>query len=113
MPTTLTGRQRQYLKGLAHGGKVPLCQIGANGLSDAAIKDIEAVFRSHELIKVQFLEKGEIDRFEYAEQLAQRTGAAVVQVIGFKAVLYRPNPEKPRIKLPEAGQSIRGATASE
>jgi RNA-binding protein len=36
---------------------------------------------------------------EAAELLAEKTGAAVVQSIGSRFVLYRPNPEKPVIRL--------------
>jgi RNA-binding protein len=104
MSTPLNSRQRQYLKGLAHGDKVPLCQIGKEGISDRVVSSIDAALKGSELIKVQFLEKGEIDRFAYAEDIARRTNAEVVQVIGFKAIVYRRNPEKPRIVLPEGGE---------
>ena len=34
--------------------------------------------------------------------LAEKCGADVVQVIGSKFVLYRPDPDEPVIKLPKA-----------
>ena len=100
--STLTSRQRRYLKGLAHGGKVPLCHVGREGLSDGQLKSLNAALSDHELIKVQFVDKENIDRRAYAVEVADAVRAQLVQVIGFKAVLYRSNPEQPAIRLPTA-----------
>lgn len=98
--SSLTSKQRRFLKGRAHGDKVPLCHIGKDGLSEPALASIRTTLTAHELIKVHFVDKEDIDRHELAEQTAKALGAELVQVIGFKAVLYRANPENPRIVLP-------------
>jgi RNA-binding protein len=98
---TLNSKQRRYLKGLAHGDRVPACQVGKAGLTEPVKASINTALRDHELIKVQFIDKELIDRHEMAGGVAEALGAHLVQLIGFKAVLYRRNPEKPRIVLPQ------------
>ena len=41
-----------------------------------------------------------MDAREAAAELAEATGAEVVQVIGKKIVLYKPDKDKPKIELP-------------
>jgi len=96
----LTGKQRKYLKGLAHGDRPPLFQVGRDGLADNVMASLDSALTSHELVKVQFLEKGDIDRKAYARSIAERLGAELVQLIGYKASFYRANTEEPRIVLP-------------
>ncbi len=100
MTEALTNKQRAYLKGLGHGNKPPLFQVGKEGLSEALVASIDKALTDHELIKVQFLEKGDIDRKEYARTLAESCRAHLVQLIGYRALLYRPHPQERRIKLP-------------
>ncbi len=38
--------------------------------------------------------------------IAENTGADVVQVIGYKFVLYKANPDEPKIKLPKANKKV-------
>ena len=47
----LTGGQRKYLRGLAHGKK-PLVLIGKNGLTESLFVALDEALESHELIKV-------------------------------------------------------------
>jgi RNA-binding protein len=49
---------------------------------------------------VRVLESAPLDRRETAEELSSRTGAALAQVLGRTFLLYKPDPEKPRIELP-------------
>ncbi|MBD3243650.1 MAG: ribosome assembly RNA-binding protein YhbY [Chitinivibrionales bacterium] len=101
MATSLTSKQRRHLKGLAHGSRPPLFQVGREGLSEQVVRSLDAALDDHELIKVQFLEGADIDRKDYARQLSEQLDAALVQLIGFKAVYYRPRKENPRIVLPQ------------
>jgi len=96
----LTSGQRRHLKGLAHGDRVPVCQIGREGLTDSVQRSIDQALTNHELIKIQFIDRQNVDRHAAAGDTAERLGAQLVQVIGFKAVLYRRNPDRPRIQLP-------------
>lgn len=94
----LNSKQRAYLKGLA-ANIDPTFQIGKGGVNDAQVAQIDDYLRVHELIKIKVLENSMYISREAAEEIASKIGADVVIVIGSKAVLYKPNPEKPVINL--------------
>jgi RNA-binding protein len=97
----LNSTQRKYLKGLAHHLN-PVLQIGKEGLSGQVIQSLDQALKHHELVKIGLLETSGLNRKEAAREMAARLEAQVVQVIGFKISLYRPNPKKKkRISLPE------------
>jgi RNA-binding protein len=100
---TLTPRQRQYLKGLAHALK-PLLQVGKEGVTDALLLSITQALSHRELLKVKVLDAAPESPRESAGQIVSRLESTeVVQVIGKTVVLYRPHPETPEIKLPNRG----------
>ncbi len=94
----LTGKQRAKLKGLAQSLDA-IAQFGKNELSGEQIKMVDQALTKRELIKCRVLDTSPYSAREAAELLAEKTGAAVVQSIGSRFVLYRPNPEKPVIRL--------------
>ena len=84
----MTSKERAYLKGLAN--RVPsLYQVGKDGISENMIKQIDDALAARELIKGNVLENSMLSVREVAEELAEKTGAQVVQVIGNKFILYR------------------------
>jgi RNA-binding protein len=84
----MTSKERAYLKGLAN--RVPsLYQVGKDGISENMIKQIDDALAARELIKGNVLENSMLTVREVAEELAEKTGAQVVQVIGNKFILYR------------------------
>lgn len=95
----LTTSQRTKLRGLAHGLK-PVVWLGKQGLSDGAVREVEAALLAHELIKVQGSGSRE-ERQANARELADRVGAEMLAQIGRTVVLYRrhPDPEKRSIDL--------------
>jgi RNA-binding protein len=95
----LTGKQRRYLRGMAHNLK-PLVQVGKESVSEALVAAVDQALLDHELIKVKIGENAEGDRHEIAEDLGKKTGSEVAQVLGNTIVLYRQHPEKPGIELP-------------
>jgi len=97
---TLTSKQKQYLKGLAHPLS-PLVQIGKEGITDALSEAVDAALAHHELIKVRVRETSPLERSECGEALAGALRASVVQEIGRVVVLYRRHAEKPKIVLPK------------
>lgn len=97
----LTSKQRQYLRGLAHHID-PVVLVGDSGLSEAVIEKTREELEHHELIKVRFLDTGELGAREAGAPLAAAAGATLVQVIGRMAVLYKARAKKPDIKLPPA-----------
>jgi len=77
-----------------------LLQIGHEGVTDAVVAQANDQLRRHELIKVRVLESSPLDRREAADELSARSGAALAQVLGRTFLLYKRDPEKPRIELP-------------
>ncbi len=92
----LTGRQRKFLRGLAHGFE-PLVHVGGAGVTEAILRAVDAALTAHELIKVRLHQPAA--KHDDAEALAAGTGAALCGLVGHVVILYRPHPEKPTIKL--------------
>lgn len=95
----LTGKQRRHLRALGHALR-PVAQVGKEGISDGMIAAVDRALADHELVKVRIAESAGLDREDAAAQLASRTESAVAQVLGNVVLLYRPDPEEPRIRLP-------------
>lgn len=108
----MTSVQRAYLKGLA--SKLdPSFRIGKSGLTPELTEAIREFFNRNELVKVVVLKNCLEDPREIAQTAADRTRSQLVQVIGKKFVLYKPDPEKPKIQLPKSGgQPSSGKNAS-
>lgn len=99
---SLSTRQKQFLKGVAHSMS-PLVQIGKEGLSSGVMDLIKKELLHHELIKVKIGNNSGLEKKETSVEIAQMSGAALVQLIGKTIVLYKENPKRPkdkRIKLP-------------
>ena len=92
----LTSKQRAKLRGLANQMDTIL-QVGKGGIQDALVKQVDEALTARELIKLRALETAPESARQIAGDLAQATGADVVQVIGTRFVLYRRNPEKSQI----------------
>ncbi len=97
----LTSKQRAYLRGIAQSYDTIL-QVGKGGISENLITQVNDALRKRELIKLRVLDNSMLTAREAAEQLAQAAEADVVQVIGSRFVLYKPNPEEPVIDMKAA-----------
>ena len=96
----LTGKQRQYLKGLAHP-LAPIVRVGKGGVTAAVIEETRKSLASHELVKVRVDLDASADRRAAAESLATAADAHLAATIGKIAILYREREEEPEIKLPK------------
>jgi RNA-binding protein len=96
----LNERQRRHLRGLAHPIK-PIIFIGHAGTSDGVVAETVRALHDHELIKVRVSGMEREARDEALASLATRTNSEMVGRIGHTATLFRRNPEKPRVVLPE------------
>ena len=94
----LTVAQRKYLKALAHSMK-PVVMIGAQGLTEAVIRETGVALAAHELIKVRVLGDDRTAREAWFQELCAALEAAPVQHIGKVLLLYKPG-EKPKLLLP-------------
>jgi len=89
----MTGKERAALRAEANH-LTTIQQVGHNGIGEELIKNIDAALTARELIKLRVLETCPHTAREAADLLAEATGAEVIQVIGYRFVLYRLNPEK-------------------
>ncbi len=99
----LTGKETRHLRGLGHHLK-PVVMIGKEEVNDRVIQAVEESLDAHELIKVKIQEGCMMDREELAGIIVERTGAALVQILGKTLLFYRPS-DKEKIKLPGGGPS--------
>ena len=91
--------QKKYLRGLGHGLK-PLIMVGDAGLSESLLVEFESTLAHHELIKVRVRVGDRKARDAIIDEMCSSSGAALVQRVGNMALLYRENPEKKKIVLP-------------
>ncbi|MBE7043813.1 MAG: ribosome assembly RNA-binding protein YhbY [Ruminococcaceae bacterium] len=96
----MTSKQRAYLMSLASNLN-PVFQIGKSSLTPEITDAISECFNNNELIKIGVLKNCMDDPKAIGEVLAERTRSQLVQVIGKKIVLYKPNKDKPKIELPK------------
>ena len=97
---TLSSHQRKFLRGKAHSLE-PVILVGKHGVTDSLIKMTGTALNDHELIKVKFVDLKDKKKI-LAEEISQKTGSAVVGIIGHVAILFRANAdtEKRKIQLP-------------
>ena len=70
-----------------------------SGVSENTVKQVSDALEARELIKLRTLETCPTTPRETAEEIAEKTGADVVQVIGSRFVLYKESEENKQIKL--------------
>ena len=89
----LQGKQRAALRKVA-AGLDTIFQIGKGGIGENMLRQISDALDARELIKLRVLDAAEYTADSAAEKIAEILHAAVVQCIGTRFVLYRPNPDK-------------------
>ncbi len=97
----ITGKQRAYLRKMAHTLE-PIFQIGKEGLTDAFIDGVDKALTKREILKVHILETALLDTRETCDEVARRLHAEPVQAIGNKFIIYRKSDEEKyrKIELP-------------
>ncbi len=95
---SLSEHQKRRLRKLGHTLK-PVVIIGANGLTDAVCNETDLSLAHHELLKVKINAADRNERDAIIESLCQRCSAELVQRVGHVALVYRRNPENPKIHL--------------
>ena len=96
---SLTGEQLRKLKAKAQNMK-PSIQIGQDGLTGGQLERINHELAHHELIKVKFNDY-KAQRIELSQEIAARTGATQIDLIGNTLILYKqsPYPNKRKITI--------------
>ena len=95
---TLSNKQKQFLKGLAHSRK-PVVLLGSNGLTEGVVVEISNALDIHELIKVKVPTEDRETKNLIFEAIVRETGAIKLQTIGHIIVLFRQTDDK-KIELP-------------
>lgn len=100
--SALTGKQRRFLRALAHDSK-PVVQIGHAGLTPAVVAAIQQALLTHELIKIKVSAEAEYDAADLGPEIEEKCQAQLAQVIGRTLLVYRRRDRDPKIKLPRDG----------
>jgi RNA-binding protein len=97
-PEKLTTNQKKYLRGIAHGLN-PMIIIGANGVTESLMTELESTLEHHEILKIKMASADRDDRKQIVDYILEQTGALLVQTIGKICVIYRQN-EDTELPLP-------------
>ena len=95
---TLTGKQKNYLRGVAHSLN-PVVMIGGKGLTETVMNEIELALEKHELIKIKLPSNSKSEKVALLAQITDKSESERVQLIGRVGVIYRAAKE-PKIMLP-------------
>ena len=97
----LTGKQRAYLRSLAHDID-PIFQIGKYGIEENFLIQVSQALEARELIKIKVLENSGLGTREASDMICKAIKCEGVQAIGNKMVLYKQssNVKKRKIELP-------------
>ncbi len=69
----------------------PTLRIGKQGITEAQIKELKKQLLARKLVKIKFLQSflKEKDRKEAAIEIADKTGAKVIDLTGFMLSIYK------------------------
>jgi RNA-binding protein len=95
----LRGKDRRYLRGLGNQLR-PTVHLGKEGVSSALIRSLDEAHANNELVKVRLERSSPLERREAGDRLAAATESHLVQILGNTLLLYRPDPDEPKIVLP-------------
>ena len=96
-PAPLASRQKRHLRSLAQR-LAPMVWVGEAGLTDGVVRTLDEALTAHELVKVRM--RAPEDKKSLAADLAEASRSALVAVVGHTAILFRANPDEPKIELP-------------
>jgi RNA-binding protein len=106
----LTTAEIRALRARAHDLK-PVVMVGAAGVSDGVMQELDAALTHHELVKVRFLGAPKDDIRAATTRVCQCLGAQTVQRIGRVCVYYRVRPQEaaPAPRKATSGRRRQGA----
>ncbi|WP_038718119.1 YhbY family RNA-binding protein, partial [Burkholderia pseudomallei] len=103
---SLSPAERSALRSEAHALK-PVVLIGAEGLTDAVLAEIEVHLAAHQLIKIRVFGDERDERVAIYDEICDRLNAAPIQHIGKLLVIWKPEqaeaaPQRGRRGVPSA-----------
>ncbi|WP_198266143.1 ribosome assembly RNA-binding protein YhbY [sulfur-oxidizing endosymbiont of Gigantopelta aegis] len=99
-PASLNNKQIRFLRAEAHSMK-PVVLIGAAGLTDNVVNEINYALDDHELIKVRVNADDRDDKKSMIDSIVRQTDSILVQAIGHIGIFYRRNEKNPVIEIPK------------
>lgn len=84
----LSIQERKRLRQIGHALN-PVVMLGGQGLTENVIEETNRALNDHELIKVKIAGEDREARIAAINEIAQVTGAEIVQTIGKIALLYK------------------------
>jgi len=114
----LSPAERADLRSQAHALK-PVVLVGAEGLTDAVLKEINVHLEAHQLIKVRVFGDERETRVGIYDEICDRLNAAPIQHIGKLLVIWRPEGAAPKSRAtrtrstmpPSAGEAADDRSA--
>jgi RNA-binding protein len=94
MAQPLTTRERAHLKARAHALE-PVVHVGASGVTDRLVAEVERALAAHELIKVKVATDDRAARVAIGDEICDRTGATAVHRVGKVVILWRAREDQP------------------
>jgi RNA-binding protein len=90
----LTSKERAKLRAIGNGIE-SLVRVGKDGMSSNIVDSLNDVLRTRELVKVKMLNNSEEDIKSVAAELAEKSGAEIIHIMGKTILLFKENKEKP------------------
>ena len=107
----LSGPQKRRLRALAHHLD-PVVLVGAGGVSEGVVAEVERALEHHELVKVKLNDASQEEVAAAREALCTATRSEAAQTVGRVLVLWRRNHQEPRLAaLP--GEALKRRTEAE
>ena len=98
---SLSKKQIKFLRSKCHDLK-PIVMLGQKGLTEAVLNELDVALEHHELVKIKLAVDDRDARKQVTEEICRHCRAEAVQTIGKTLSIYRANPEKAQITLPES-----------
>ncbi|BBO60311.1 YhbY family RNA-binding protein [Mycoavidus sp. B2-EB] len=106
---SLTPAKRATLRTQAHALK-PVVMIGADGLTEAVLAEIEKNLSAHELIKIRVLGDDRDTRIAIYQDICAQLNAAPIQHIGKLLLIWRAPAPQPKMEKTPKGATPRLVT---
>lgn len=96
---SLSKKQIKFLRAKCHGLKAVIL-LGQKGLTEEVITELDNALMHHELVKIKLSVDDREARKQMIAEICDKTQSEEVQSIGKTLSVYRVNPDKAIITLP-------------
>jgi RNA-binding protein len=96
---SLSKKQIKFLRARCHDLN-PVVLMGQKGLTEEVLNEIDLALEHHELVKIKLSADDRELRKQLVAQICEKTHSEEIQSIGKTLSVYRVNPDKVVIQLP-------------